>query len=48
MHISLINTFKDKFKIEMNQIENSNQLYPLTYYSKLKGEIEENKEWERY
>ncbi len=47
MHISLINTFKDKFKIEMNQIENSNQLYPVSYYSKLSSEIAENNEWKK-
>lgn len=45
MDISLVNTFKDKFKIEMNQIENSNQLYPLAYFEKLANEIKANQEW---
>ena len=47
MHISLINTFKDKFKIEMNQIENSNQLYPREYFNKLNIEMDSNLEWNK-
>lgn len=47
MHISLINTFKDKFKVEMNQIENSNQLYPREYFNQLSKEMETNLDWNK-
>lgn len=46
MNISLINTFKNKFKIDLNQNENTNQLYPKAYFKMIENEKEKNPLWE--
>jgi lipopolysaccharide export LptBFGC system permease protein LptF len=45
MNISLINTFKSKFKVDSLQDGKDNQLYPYAYLEMLEKEKEKNPDW---
>jgi lipopolysaccharide export LptBFGC system permease protein LptF len=47
MHISLMNTFQNKFKIDSNVSGGGDQLYPKDYFFMLQKEIQKNPHWDK-